>query len=233
MKKKVLSIFVDESGDFGQYNSSFPFYYVAMVLHNQEIDISKNIEALERQMSNWGYPDHTIHTGPLIRREGIYKSDLREQRKALFNALYHFTRLLDIQYICPMINQGECEEKSKIAYTDKLTKEIANQLRANYAYFSAYDKIIVYYDYGQGELAQILVSVFNTMFSDVEFRKIETNQYKLSQAADLICTVEAIAHKTVLTKSENEFFHSKNDFRKNIYKIIAKKKLSVGRIRNV
>ena len=225
MKEKILSVFIDESGDFGQYNPSSPYYYVAMVLHNQEIDISRNIEALERQVSNWGYPEHTIHTGPLIRRESVYKNDLREQRKALFNALYHFTRLLDIQYICPVINQGDCAEKSKLAYTDKLTKEIANQLRTKFDYFSAFDKIIVYYDYGQVELAQILVSVFNTMFPNVEFRKIETNHYKLSQAADLICTVEAIAQKTVLTKSECEFFHSKNEFKKNIYKNIAKKRL--------
>ena len=69
MKEKVLSIFIDESGDFGQYNPASPNYYVAMVLHDQEIDISKKIEALERQISNWGYPEHTIHTGPLIRRE--------------------------------------------------------------------------------------------------------------------------------------------------------------------
>ncbi|MGN0407774.1 MAG: DUF3800 domain-containing protein [Bacteroides sp.] len=225
MKNRVLSVFVDESGDFGQYNPLSPNYYVAMVLHNQEIDISKNINALEKQVSNWGYPNHTIHTGPLIRREGIYKSDLRENRKALFNALYHFTRMVDINYICPIINQGDCAEKSKIAYTDKLTKEIAYKLRASYDYFSAFDTIIVYYDYGQTELAQILVSVFNTMFSNVEFRKIETNQYKLSQTADLICTVEAIAQKSVLTKSEVEFFHSKHDFKKNIYKNIIKKRL--------
>ena len=225
MREKVLSVFIDESGDFGEYNPLFPNYYVAMILHNQEIDISKNIEVLERQVSNWGYPEHTIHTGPLIRRESVYKNDLREQRKALFNALYHFTRMLDVRYICPVINQGECAEKSKLAYTDKLTKEIANQLRANYGYFSAFDRLIVYYDYGQIELAQILISVFNAMFSNVEFRKIETNQYKLSQAADLICTVEAIAQKSVLSKSESEFFHSKKDFKKNIYKNIAKKKL--------
>lgn len=225
MKKKVLSVFVDESGDFGQYNPASPNYYVAMVLHNQEIDISKNIDALESQISNWGYPKHTIHTGPLIRRESVYKNDLRENRKALFNALYHFTRMVDINYICPMINQGECAEKSKLAYTDKLTKEIANTLRVNYEFFFEYNMIIVYYDYGQIELAQILVSVFNTMFSNVQFRKIETNQYKLSQAADLICTVEAIAQKNVLTKSEIDFFHSKHDFRKNIYKNIVKKKL--------
>lgn len=73
------------------------------------------------------------------------------------NARYHFTRLLDIQYICPVINREDCAEKSKLAYTDKLTKEMANQLRANDTYFSPFDKIIVYYDYGQVELAQILV----------------------------------------------------------------------------
>ncbi len=225
MKEKVLSIFVDESGDFGLYNPASPNYYVTMILHSQEVDISKNINMLETHVKNWGYPEHAIHTGPLIRREGVYKSDLRENRKALFNALYHFTRMLDIYYICAAINQGECREKTKLGYTDKLTKEIANQLRENYKYICKFDKIIVYYDYGQTELAQILVSVFNTMFSSVEFRKIETNQYKLSQAADLICTVEAIAHKSIMTKSEIEFFHSKNAFKKNIYKNIEKKKL--------
>ena len=225
MRENVLSVFVDESGDFGHYNPSSPNYYVTMVLHEQSIDISKNIIALEKQVSNWGYPNHTIHTGPLIRRESVYKEDLREERKSLFNALYHFTRMLNIRYICSVINQGECEEKTKMSYTEKLTKEIAGGLRANYEYFRKFDKIVVYYDYGQTELAQILVSVFNAMFVSVEFRKIENNQYKLSQAADLICTLEAIAQKKVLTKSEVEFFHSKNAFKKNIYKNIVKKKI--------
>jgi len=99
-------------------------------------------------------------------------------------------------------------------YREKLTKEIINSLRENYEYIAAFDSIIVYYDYGQIELAQILLPVFNTIFSNVEFRKIETNQYKLSQVADLICTVEAIAHKVVLTKSEAEFFYSKSEFKK-------------------
>ena len=37
MKEKVISVFIDESGDFGQYNPASPNYYVAMVLHNQEM----------------------------------------------------------------------------------------------------------------------------------------------------------------------------------------------------
>ena len=73
MKEKVLSVFVDESGDFGEYNPASPNYYVAMVLHEQENDISKNINALEIQVANWGYPEHAIHTGPLIRRESVLR----------------------------------------------------------------------------------------------------------------------------------------------------------------
>ena len=134
--------------------------------------------------------------------------------------------MLDIHYICSVINQGECEEKTKIAYTDKLTKEIASKLRANYEYFHKFDNIIVYYDYGQTELAQILVSVFNTMFANVEFRKIETNQYKLSQAADLICTLELLkikAESGQLSKSEERMFHSKRELKKDFLKGIGKK----------
>ena len=42
MKNKILSVFVDESGDFGQYNPSSPNYYVAMVLHDQEKERCSN-----------------------------------------------------------------------------------------------------------------------------------------------------------------------------------------------
>ena len=37
MKEKVLSVFIDESGDFGDYDFHSPYYYVAMVLHDQSI----------------------------------------------------------------------------------------------------------------------------------------------------------------------------------------------------
>lgn len=60
MKEKILSVFIDESGDFGQYNPSSPNYYVAMVLHEQSTDISKNIAALDKQINNWGYPEHNL-----------------------------------------------------------------------------------------------------------------------------------------------------------------------------
>lgn len=174
-KEKILSIFIDESGDFGQFNPKHPMYYVAMVMHEQANDISANIRSLETLISNWGYPDHAIHTGPLIRKESVYYHDLRENRKALFNALYHFTRQLNIKYICPRINQKECSKKTTPAY--------------------------------------------------VEFRLAYPRDYRLSQVADLICTIEMLADKKEFTVSETEFFHSRKAFKTNILKDIKKKRL--------
>ena len=91
MSEKILSVFIDESGDFGKYDSKSPFYYVSMVLHDQSIDISSEIENLEKRVASYGFPNHAIHVGPIIRREKIYKNELMENRKSLFNALFHFT----------------------------------------------------------------------------------------------------------------------------------------------
>lgn len=88
MSEKTLSIFIDESGDFGSYTQHSPYYLVTMILHNQNTDISQNILALETHLNNLGYPQHAIHTGPLIRRESVYTSESREKRK---NFLIYFS----------------------------------------------------------------------------------------------------------------------------------------------
>lgn len=76
MAEKILSVFIDESGDFGPYELHAPYYLVAMILHDQDTDISENIKSFETHLSNLGYRHHAIHTGPLIRRESIYSNDL-------------------------------------------------------------------------------------------------------------------------------------------------------------
>jgi len=90
MECKKLSVFIDESGDFGKLNPRNPFYYVAMVLHNQSIGITNYIKALEVRIKNLGFDFPVLHAGPLIRREEVYKNDLMETRKALFNSLFSF-----------------------------------------------------------------------------------------------------------------------------------------------
>lgn len=81
MLAKILSVFIDESGDFGPYEPHAPYYLVSMILHNQNTDITENIKAFDSHLVNIGYEHHAIHTGPLIRRESVYSNDLVEERK--------------------------------------------------------------------------------------------------------------------------------------------------------
>ena len=226
MADRILSVFIDESGDFGPYEHHAPYYLVTMVLHDQSIDISGNINAFEQHLSNLGYAQHAVHTGPLIRRESDYAQDLTEERKHLFNALFHFARKLDIKYACAKIKKSECADK--IAMTAKLSKAIASVLRSNDSYFNSFDQVNVYYDNGQGELTQILASVFSTLYTHVDFRKVRPVDYKLFQVADLICTLELLAEKAdsnSFSKSEAEFFNNIRDFKKNYLKYIRKKQV--------
>jgi len=224
---KMLSIFIDESGDFGEYDHKAPYYMVAMVLHDQQVDISSEINSLDLKMADLGFPPHAIHVGPIIRKESIYERyDDLEKRRSLLNALYHFARRIDIKYMCPYVKKAECSDF--IQLNAKLSREISGQLRNNLEYFNSFDNIIIYYDNGQNELTKILTSVFNTMFTNVEFRRVKPSDYKLFQVADLICTWELLALKAEeksFTKSETEMFGSVKEFLKNRYKLIKKKKI--------
>lgn len=226
--EKILSCFIDEAGDFGKLDKTCPFYYVAIVLHDQNVDISKSIEALDERMSYWGYPMHAIHTGPLIRRESFYSEDEREKRRSLFNALFHFTRKLDLSYVCPRVDKRILPVCDDVTITDKLSKEIKRELESHVDYFNSFDKIIVYYDNGQRELTKIIASVFNSIFDNVEYRRVKPVDYKLFQVADLLCTMELIkekADRNSLSKSEENFFGKPRNFKKNIYKYLETKKL--------
>ena len=225
--EKILSVFIDESGDFGEYNENSPYYLVSMVLHDQSVDISEDIAILDRHIRELGFPAHAVHMGPLIRRESIYRRyDDEVMRTSLLNTMYHFTRKLDIQYICSYVRKIKGQDF--LTLYGRLSRELSTQLLNHENYLGSFDKIIIYYDNGQNELTKILTSVFHVLFANVEFRKVNPADYKLFQVADLVCTWELLALKAAegtFTESEKEFFDSPARFLKNRYKLIAKKKL--------
>jgi hypothetical protein len=226
MNDKILSCFIDESGDFGPYDYHAPLYIVSVVLHDQSIDISDHIQAHEEHVSRLGYPNHALHTGPLIRREADYEYSLMEERKHLFNVLYNFARKLPIQYFTVSVKKSECADS--IQQTAKLSKALSAELKAHEDYFRSFDQIIVYYDNGQTELTKVITSVFNTLFSNVDIRRVKPVDYKLFQVADLICTLELLHEKATsnsLTRSETEFLHSPREFHKEYYRKIVKKRI--------
>ncbi len=222
MSENILSVFIDESGDFGPYEHHSPYYIVSMILHEQKIDINENISVLNDHVKNLGYNPHAIHVGPLIRRESVYDCYLMEERKRLFNALFNFARKLPFSYMCATVKKSEC--KDVVELTSKLSKAISQIIKQHLSYFENFDKIIIYYDNGQVELTKILTSLFNALLHNVEFRKVKPIEYKLFQVADLICTMELLEEKSMdFSKSEKDFFGSPRDFRKNYFKHLSKK----------
>ena len=86
---KILSIFIDESGDFGFINDAAKYYIITLVFHEQKSNISSNIKKIQDQP--------VFHAGPIIRREFPFQNELIETRKKLFQKIFLFTLGLPIQ----------------------------------------------------------------------------------------------------------------------------------------
>lgn len=56
---KELSIFVDESGDFGRVDNSSPYYLVTLVFHSQADDISAQLVKLNKELKENDCPKYT------------------------------------------------------------------------------------------------------------------------------------------------------------------------------
>ena len=223
---RILSCFIDETGDFGDYDHHCPYYMISAVLHDQNISIESELNNLEKYLSNIGYPHHAIHAGPLIRRENDYEDLSIEERKKLFNLLFNFTRRIPIHFFCAKVKKSECKDADEL--DAKLTKAIKAEILRSESFWNSFDKIIIYYDNGQKALKRVLNITFNSLFSDVEVRKVQPADYRLFQVADLICTLELTLSKIELgmfSNSEKAFFHGAHDFKKEYWRKIKIKEI--------
>ena len=221
---KELSVFIDESGDFGDYSYHSPYYIITMVFHRQDVDIQEKINRLDTELSYLGLNNLCIHTGPIIRKEEIYKDMDIVDRRRIFNKMMAFIRSIDVQYKCFHIEKKHIEDS--VEATGKLSKLISSFIRAHYDEFLTFDDVKIYYDNGQVEVSRLLSSVFNALLPNPIFRKVMPTDYKLFQVADFICTMELVSLKlenSLFSKSEMTFFGNKRDLKQNYLKALKKK----------
>lgn len=219
-----LSIFVDESGDFGECNNICPYYVVTLITHEQENLINEQIEKLNLHFDLSNTNIQAMHTAPLIRRENIYEDLDVSERKKMFNTFFNFTRKVDIKYKNIIVDK---KHKNSLDINSNISMNLSSFVKENLCYFQKFDKIIIYYDNGQKQLASILVSVFSSWFHEkFEYRTVSPYDYKLFQVADFICTLALINHKLQcgqsFTKSEQLFFGSKRNLKMSYLKHIKK-----------
>ena len=219
-----LSVFIDESGDFGAYDHRSPYYIITMLFHDQIVNIEPEIEKLDRELEYLGLSNLCIHTGPIIRREEVYQNMSVKERRHIFNKMVAFIRQIDIRYKTFTIEKKHVEDV--VEATGKLSKIIGDFIRNHYEEILAYDVVKIYYDNGQVEVSKILSSVFHALLPNPVFRKAMPYDYKLFQAADLICSLELVKRKMedhLYSKSEMAFFGSERDLKKNYLKPLSKK----------
>ena len=153
-----LSIFIDESGDFGEIAERPSYYLVTMVFHEQRFDIQENIMKLEDSIRMSGFKEEYIHTGPVIRREQVFSYYSIDERRKLLYKMLNFYNSCNIQHDTVVINRKEAVDKLELS--GKIAKGITEIIKKHQEYFEQFDKIIIYYDNGQIELNSILNAVF-------------------------------------------------------------------------
>ncbi len=221
---KELSIFIDESGDFGEYDFHSPYYIITMVFHNQEVDIKNAVSHLNKELSYLGLENICIHTGPIIRKEEIYKNMTIIERRQIFNKMMSFIRNIDIHYKSFSIEKKHIEDS--VEAVGKLSKQISQFIRGHYQDFLNFSDVKIYYDNGQVEVSKIISSVFNALLPNPIFRKVMPTDYKLFQVADFLCTMTLVKLKlenNLFSKSEMTFFGNIRDLKRNYLKTLTKK----------
>lgn len=221
-----LSIFIDESGDVGEYKAHSPYYIITMVFHDQNEDLSQYLNTLDSELGNLGFGDMAVHTEPLIRREEAYSNLWPNERRAILTRLYFFAVKSPIYYKSFLFEKKQF--KNVFELEARMAREISFFLRDNMEFFQKFSNVILYYDNGQRIINRLINTVFAMSFSRNEVRKVLPADYRLFQVADLICTLELTKKKiehSDLSKSEKYIFHSKREFYKDFMKRLETKQL--------
>lgn len=229
--QNILSVFVDESGNFGDPDDPARYCIVTLVFHDQAADISQYVKELNRSNYDLGLDSDSFrfHMGPLIRQEDEYAAMSRPMRGKILDRMMTFVRKVDFKYHCIGVDTKFINTTQQVF--DRLMGQLVDFIKEHQELFESIDKVKIYYDAGQKQVSRLLEEMFTeNLSSPLEFAQgVRQDSYKLLQVADLICTVRLIEVRLQdggeLTKSENRFFGGQRDFQRNILKRIKRKEI--------
>ena len=102
---KKLNVFVDETGEFGYEEKSSILYGVSFVFHEQNDSISYDLTKLNDRLNRIGYTN-MIHMADLVMRRGEYSNFDFNVRKAIFTAIYQFSRKVPVNIVHYLLIKG-------------------------------------------------------------------------------------------------------------------------------
>lgn len=222
---RELSVFLDESGSDGLKDR---YYLLALVAHDQADDISGDVALYEQSLREKGLPDIPFHASPLMNGHGDYEACDLAVRKQLLSAFRVFFRHTPVRYHCITLRTREHATVDDLAAA--MRKQLVDFVFGRLEYFQGFDSVKIYYDNGQRSIADAVHKAMDYALSKeaVVYRSASPEDYRLSQVADYLCTMELTALKygdKAATATDEKFFGSWNLFKKGIYKEMRRKAL--------
>lgn len=222
---RVLSLFVDESGDRG---GKARYYLLTLVIHDQSASISEQIASYEESLLRSDLPNIPFHSEPLLNGHGPYEGLPIADRKKLLVSFGILTQRLPITYATFIYRRSTIEDLSKL--TSRMKRDVSVLLFDNLDFFQSFDEVNIYYDNGQDIVKQALDQSVGFVLSKgvVNRRKTSMTDYRLEQVADYLCTIELAAVKYEAKEdgnTYNKFFGSVGSFKKNWLKQARRKSL--------
>ncbi len=204
---KRLNIFVDETGEFGYGARASLLYGISFTFHEQDEDISKEINNLNNRLKRIGYTG-MIHMADLIMKREDYKDFTINVRKSIFNSIYNFTRRIPIKYQTIIVDKKYIDNCSVLR--KKLLLQINDMIRKINNYLKKFDVIVMYYDNGQEILGKILDQIFSK-YNGFEHRDLfDHKEKRLFQVSDMLTFIDKYNYKyknkMKFTKGEKYFF---------------------------
>jgi hypothetical protein len=225
-----LGIYVDESGNFGDFNDSARYCMVALVFCEEDhMDCDARRAYMEAIFRLGADPESMVfHTAPLIRQEEQFSAMSRNMRGKIFYQMLSFVRKSKLRFRCFAVDTRYVSTKDQIVHN--LRNEIAEFVTANSQWFSKCNELKLYYDAGQKEVARILDVLNEVCTCKVSSVPGVRQQNEIFlQVADFLCTIKLMGIRLAagisFNLSEKKFFGTPRDFKRNVYRKIEDKEI--------
>lgn len=221
-----LSVFCDESGST---NGASRYRIVTLVFHNQSNDISEYILNYQRDLKGKQLQDIPFHAGPLMYAKGSYEHIDLALRRRMFASFSFFQNKLPYKYVSFIYKSSELKDEQ--FFMARLKRDLVVFLADNLSFFQSFERVKIYYDDGQKTISKALHAAFEYELSKeaILYKGGNPCEYRLSQVADYLCTLELTAlkfesHETTAT-DEKFFGKSTAVFKRDYLKKVRKKLL--------
>ena len=230
MKPRTLSVYIDETGNFGDVRDSSRYCMVSLVFqHNASTDNALEREYCDAIFRLGADPESMVfHSAPLIRQEDQFSAMSRNMRGKLFYQMLSFVRKSNFFFHCVAVDTHFVTSEGQIIAT--LKNEMRLFFAENLDRFTDGTRLRIYYDAGQKAVSRILEFIPECCPCKVEMvQGVRQENCRMLQVADFICTVSLIRHRLKeglpLNLSEKKFFGSPRIFERNVFRKVKAKEI--------